>query len=383
MKKIMTIIGARPQIIKAAAISRALEKLYSNEIEELIVHTGQHYDENMSAVFFEELGIPKPFAQLRIGSSSHGDQTGAMMRDLENLMLKHAPDAVIVYGDTNSTLAGSLAASKIGIPVVHIEAGLRSFNKAMPEEINRIMTDHVSTLLFSPTKQGIANLQREGFSLDLRGIATIDHPKTYHCGDIMHDNSLHFSKLAEQQSTLLEQIGCKGKPFILATVHRNTNTDDPKRLQAIFRGLLTVAQTNRLDIVLPLHPRTRKYLEQTADHAFLEQLSAEPGIHLIDPVGFLDMIALEQQASLVVTDSGGVQKEAYFFRKPCIVLREETEWVELIETGAAVLTGADEARLIAAANRFLEQPPKSFPEIFGDGTASEFICRTISEELFT
>ncbi len=382
MKKIMTIIGARPQIIKAAAISRALEKLYTNEIEELIVHTGQHYDENMSAVFFEELGIPKPFAQLSIGSSSHGDQTGAMMRELESLMIKHSPDAVIVYGDTNSTLAGSLAASKIAIPVVHIEAGLRSFNKAMPEEINRIMTDHVSTLLFSPTKQGIANLQREGFSMELTGSATIDQPKTYHCGDIMHDNSLHFSKLAEQQSTLLERIGCKGKPFILATVHRNTNTDDPIRLQAIFRGLLTVVQTHQLDMVLPLHPRTRKYLEQTADPAFLKQLSAEPGIHLIDPVGFLDMIALEQQASLVVTDSGGVQKEAYFFRKPCIVLREETEWVELIETGAAVLTGADEDRLIAAANRFLTQPPASFPEIFGDGTASEFICRTISEELF-
>lgn len=198
----------------------------------------------------------------------------------------------------------------------------------------------------------------------------------------MHDNSLHFSKLAEQQSTLLERIGCKGKPFILATVHRNTNTDDPVRLQAIFRGLLTVVQTHQLDMVLPLHPRTRKYLEQTADPAFLKQLSAEPGIHLIDPVGFLDMIALEQQSSLVVTDSGGVQKEAYFFRKPCIVLREETEWVELIETGAAVLTGADEDRLIAAANRFLTQPPVSFPEIFGDGTASEFICRTISEELF-
>lgn len=382
MKKIMTIIGARPQIIKAAAISRALDKLYANEIEELIVHTGQHYDVNMSAVFFEELGIPKPFAQLSIGSSSHGNQTGTMMRDLEHLMIKHAPDAVIVYGDTNSTLAGSLAASKIGIPVVHIEAGLRSFNKSMPEEINRIMTDHVSTLLFSPTKQGITNLQREGFSLELNGKATIDHPKTYHCGDIMHDNSLHFSKLAEQQSTLLAELGCKGKSFILATVHRNTNTDDPLRLQAIFRGLLTIAQTHQLDIILPLHPRTRKYLEQTADHAFLEQLSVAPGIHLIDPVGFLDMIALEQQASLVVTDSGGVQKEAYFFRKPCIVLREETEWVELIETGAAVLTGADETKLVEAANRFIQHPPEVFPEIFGDGTASEFICTTISNELF-
>lgn len=382
MKKLMTIIGARPQIIKAAAISRVLEKQYGNEVEELIVHTGQHYDENMSAVFFEELGIPKPFAQLNTGSGAHGGQTGGMLRDLEELMLQHQPDAVIVYGDTNSTLAGSLAASKIGIPVVHIEAGLRSFNKAMPEEINRIMTDHVSTLLFSPTKQGIDNLKKEGFQPDTTGKAHIDAPKIYHCGDIMYDNSLYFSELALKQSTVLKEHGCEDKPFILATVHRNTNTDVPERLRAIFEGLLQISEQHQLDVIVPLHPRTRKYLEQTAGDAFLSQLNATKRIHLIPPVGFLDMIRLEQEAVLVVTDSGGVQKEAYFFRKPCVVLREETEWVELVETGAAQLAGADQARLVAAVAGFMQHPPTDFPAIFGDGKAADFICRTIQDELF-
>jgi UDP-GlcNAc3NAcA epimerase len=382
MKKIMTIIGARPQIIKAAAISRVLGSDYATEIEELIVHTGQHYDENMSAVFFRELGITEPFARLDIGASSHGDQTGAMLRELELLMLSHRPDAVIVYGDTNSTLAGSLAASKVHIPVIHIEAGLRSFNKAMPEEINRIMTDHVSTLLYSPTKQGIENLGKEGFPLQSTGKAGIDAPKVFHCGDIMYDNSLYFSGLAVERSTVLSAIGCEDKPFILATVHRNTNTDVPERLKAIFEGLLEIAEAHELQVVLPLHPRTRKYLEQTAGDAFNSRLSQSQRIHIIDPVGFLDMIRLEQKATLVVTDSGGVQKEAYFFRKPCVVLRDETEWVELIETGAARLAGADKAQLRDAVSGFLVHPPTAFPELFGDGKAAAFICRTIIEELF-
>lgn len=381
MKKIMTIIGARPQIIKAAAISRAFNAHYGGKAEELIIHTGQHYDENMSAVFFEELGIPKPFEQLAIGSSSHGEQTGAMLRELERLMIAHRPDGVIVYGDTNSTLAGSLAASKIGIPVIHVEAGLRSFNKAMPEEINRIMTDHVSTLLYSPTRQGIDNLRKEGFDTDYSGKAHIDSPKTFHCGDIMYDNSLHFSGIAKERSQVLQQLNCEGKPFILATVHRNTNTDVPERLKAIFEGLLGVAEQREIGVIFPLHPRTRKYLDQTLPDLF-ERLMNSPFIHLIDPVGFLDMIRLEQEAVLVVTDSGGVQKEAFFFRKPCVVLREETEWVELVQTGAARLAGADQQQLVTAVTDFLEHPPTSFPEIFGDGKAAEFICRTIAEELF-
>jgi UDP-GlcNAc3NAcA epimerase len=382
MKKLMTIIGARPQIIKAAAISRVLETHYKGTIDELIVHTGQHYDENMSAVFFDELGIPRPFAQLNIGSSSHGQQTGMMLQELEALMITHRPDAVIVYGDTNSTLAGSLAASKIGIPVVHIEAGLRSFNKAMPEEINRIMTDHVSTLLFSPTLQGMHNLVKEGFSTDTSGKAGIDDPKVYHCGDIMYDNSLHFSELARERSRVLQTIGCEDRPFVLATVHRNTNTDVPERLEAIFQGLLDISVRHELDVIVPLHPRTKKYLQQTAGEAFLAGLAGSERMHLIEPVGFLDMVRLEQKATLVVTDSGGVQKEAYFFRKPCVVLREETEWVELIETGAAKLAGADKTLLTEAVAAFLQQPPMQYPEIFGDGKASEFICRTIKEELF-
>lgn len=382
MKKIMTIIGARPQIIKAAAISRALRKNFNERIVELIVHTGQHYDENMSAVFFDELGIPKPFTQLSIGSGSHGNQTGAMLRELEQLMVTQHPDAVIVYGDTNSTLAGALAASKIGIPVIHVEAGLRSFNKAMPEEINRIMTDHVSTLLFSPTQQGITNLLKEGFEIAHERKADIDHPKTYHCGDIMYDNSLFFSQLALEQSTLIGELDLIDQPFVLATIHRNTNTDDPERLSAIFEALLTIAEAHKLSVVLPLHPRTRKYLTQTAGEDLLNRLDHGGFLHLIDPVGFLDMIALEHAAILVVTDSGGVQKEAFFFKKPCVVLREETEWVELVESGAALLAGADKDKIIQSVDYFLKSPPEVYPPIFGDGKAAEFICETIARELF-
>lgn len=382
MKKIMTIIGARPQIIKAAAISRAIQNNFSQLIEELIVHTGQHYDENMSAVFFEELGIPKPFTQLSVGSGSHGNQTGAMLRELEQLMITEHPDAVIVYGDTNSTLAGALAASKIGIPVLHIEAGLRSFNKAMPEEINRIMTDHVSTLLFSPTQQGMKNLGKEGFSLSQDGPADIDHPKVYHCGDIMYDNSLYFSRLALERSELIRELELTDRPFILATIHRNTNTDDPVRLSAIFEAILTLMEANDIAAVLPLHPRTRKYLTQTADESLLKKLNEAKNVHLIDPVGFLDMIALEHAARLVMTDSGGVQKEAFFFQKPCVVLREETEWVELVESGAALLAGANKELIVESVNRFLSHPPTGFPPLFGDGKAAEFICETVVKELF-
>lgn len=382
MKKIMTIIGARPQIIKAAAISRAIRNGFSQQVDELIVHTGQHYDENMSAVFFDELGIPKPFAQLAIGSGTHGNQTGAMLSELEQLMINHHPDAVIVYGDTNSTLAGALAASKLGIPVIHIEAGLRSFNKAMPEEINRIMTDHVSTLLFSPTRQGMNNLGKEGFALTQEGISTIDNPKTYHCGDIMYDNSLYFSKMALERSLLLQELNLEHKRFILVTIHRNTNTDDPKRLSAILEALLTVTEEHDISVVLPLHPRTRKYLSETIDRTLSEKLHSGGHLHVIDPVGFLDMIVLEHASQLVVTDSGGVQKEAFFFQKPCVVLREETEWVELIESGAAVLAGADKQLIVRSVSDFLLNPPTEFPPVFGDGKAAEFICETIVRELF-
>jgi len=373
--KIVTIIGARPQIIKASALSRTIRNHYANEIQEVIVHTGQHYDDNMSAVFFDELGIPKPDYNLHVGSASHGVQTARMMEGIEEILLKERPDFIVLYGDTNSTLAGATAAAKIHIPIAHVEAGLRSFNKSMPEEINRIVCDHCSTLLFSPTQAGVDNLQREGFSLNNKAPYTIDNPKVFHCGDVMYDNSLHFAEIAETKTDIIGKLGLKDKSFILATVHRDTNTDYPERLNAIFSAMLKLSKKQQ--IVLPLHPRTEKMLKINLDAALREQLFSSPDIQIVPPVSFLEMIALEKNARLVVTDSGGVQKESYFFQKPCIILRPETEWVEIVETGNAILADADEQRIMEAWNRFESHPSANYPEIFGDGRAAEFILQQL------
>ena len=373
--KIITIIGARPQIIKAAALSRAINTHYTDRIQEIIVHTGQHYDDNMSQVFFDELGIPHPDYNLHVGSASHGVQTARMTEGIEALLIKEQPDFIVLYGDTNSTLAGAVAAAKIHVPIVHIEAGLRSFNKSMPEEINRIVCDHCSTLLFSPTFAGIENLKREGFPINNEGPYTIDNPKVYHCGDIMYDNSLHFADIAEQKTDIIQRLELAGKPFILATIHRDSNTDHPERLNAIFSALIQLSK--ECQVVLPLHPRTSKLLKTNLDEALQKQLFASERIHLIPPVSFLEMIALERHAQLVMTDSGGVQKEAYFFKKPCIILRPETEWVEIVETGNAILADADENRIMEAWTHFKDNPPTVFPEIFGDGHAAEFMLEQI------
>src|SRR6218665_1152746 len=252
MKKILTIIGARPQIIKAAALSRAIKNTYADRISEVIVHTGQHYDENMSEEFFDELDIPHPHYNLNVGSGSHGKQTAAMIDGIEEVLLKEKPDAIVLYGDTNSTLSGAIAASKIQVPVVHIEAGLRSFNKTMPEEINRIMCDHVSTLLFSPTKAGYDNLLKEGFRENNEGPYSFDNPKIYHCGDVMYDNSIYFSEVAEEKTRVLHENQLESGKFILATIHRNNNTDEPERLNAIFRSMYRIANENRIKVILPL-----------------------------------------------------------------------------------------------------------------------------------
>jgi len=380
-KRILTIIGARPQIIKAAALSRAIKTSFAEELEEILVHTGQHYDENMSAVFFEELGIPKPNYNLAVGSGSHGKMTAAMLEGLEALMLAEKPAAVVVYGDTNSTIAGALAAAKIHVPVVHIEAGLRSFNKAMPEELNRISCDHMSTLLFVPTQAGLDNLQKEGFSLENKGKADIDHPHVYHCGDVMYDNSLYFSSVSEQKSDLLNKLGLIHQSFILCTIHRDSNTDDPQALQEIFEALLTIIAESEHTIVLPIHPRTKNKMQELLPSNLLEQIQSEAKLILIEPAGFLDIIALEKNAKLIITDSGGLQKEAYFFEKPCIILREQTEWVEIVKAGAAILTGAHKNQILKAYTQFSEKHTCSYPELFGNGQAAHFICEKILAEL--
>ena len=377
--KLVTIIGARPQIIKAAALSRAIKTHYADRIQEIIVHTGQHYDDNMSQVFFDELGIPHPDYNLHVGSASHGVQTARMTEGIEEILLKEKPDFIVLYGDTNSTLAGAVAAAKIHIPVVHIEAGLRSFNKAMPEEINRIVCDHCSTLLFTPTKAGLENLKREGFPIDESGVSTgstaaaptIDNPKVYHCGDIMYDNSLHFANVAKEKTNIIQRLGLNGKLFILATIHRDSNTDHPERLNAIFRTLVQLSKETQ--VVLPLHPRTAKRMKANLDESLQKQISSCQNIQILPPISFLEMIALERHAQLVMTDSGGVQKEAYFFKKPGIILRPETEWVEIVETGNAILADADQTRIMQAWQHFKDNPPTTFPEIFGDGHAAEFM----------
>lgn len=374
----MTIIGARPQIIKAAALSRAIDRHFSDEIEEVLVHTGQHYDQNMSSVFFSQLGIPAPDFQLAVGSGSHGKQTGEMLAEIEALILSEKPDAMVVYGDTNSTVAGSLAAVKLHVPVVHIEAGLRSFNKKMPEEINRIATDHFSTLLFAPTDSGVNNLVKEGFArINKDGKAkkaTLNAPQVFHCGDIMFDNSIFFSKQAEEQSSILASHELTSNEYILSTVHRPSNTDNKENLMSILEALNEIASVHQIKVVFPMHPRTKNKIEELLPPDFISSLSTK--MIFIPPVSFLDMIKLEKHCSMIVSDSGGVQKEAYFFQKCCVILREETEWVEIVNQQAAITTGANKAKIIQAYNH-LKSNTCNFPNIFGDGKAAEFICKKL------
>lgn len=355
--KILTIVGARPQFIKAAAVSRALGA--ERRFAESILHTGQHFDDNMSAVFFEELGIPAPDHHLGIHGESHGAMTGRMLGAIEAVMLEHRPDLVLVYGDTNSTLAGALAAAKLNLPLAHVEAGLRSFNRRMPEEINRVVTDHVSTLLFCPTATAVSNLRREGVD---SGVHLV--------GDVMFDAALHFAAVARRQSRILDTLGLAGgRRFAVATFHRAENTDDAGRLEVIVRGLSSIA--NELPVVLPLHPRTRAALVSR------DLLSRLGRVTVTEPLSFLDMIRLTSEAKLVLTDSGGLQKEAYFFQVPCVTLRPETEWVETVQCGWNRLAGDDVESIVGAA--LSADRPAEHPTLFGDGAAAETICRVLLE----
>lgn len=352
MKKILTIIGARPQFIKASVVSKAIQE--AEGLAEVLVHTGQHFDSNMSDIFFNQLGIPRPDYQLDINGGSHGDMTGRMLIEIEKVLLKERPDCVLVYGDTNSTLAGALAAAKLHIPVAHIEAGLRSFNMQMPEEVNRILTDQISSILFCPTQAAMDNLNNEGFA---------SKPvQVLNTGDVMQDSALFFAERATRPNGVsLEQ------DFVLATLHRAENTDNPERLASI------VAALNQLHVevapvVLPLHPRTRGLLDKHG-------LTLE--VELIEPVGYLEMIWLLQRASLILTDSGGVQKEAYFFCKPCVTMRDQTEWVELVEQGANELVGADSDRIVAAVKRNIGREIADEQQLYGGGKAARNIVDVI------
>lgn len=378
MIKLLTIVGARPQFIKAAALSRVIREEFSDSVKEVILHTGQHYDSSMSEIFFQEMGIPKPAYNLDIGSESHGVQTGRMIQGIEEVILKEKPGGVVVYGDTNSTLAGALAASKLHYPVIHIEAGLRSFNKQMPEEINRIACDHVSTLLFSPTATGVENLAREGIVHSSAGIHTFDQQGVFHCGDLMYDNTLYFKKLSVTQSTVRRDLGLEGREYLLATIHRPSNTDVEENLVQILGALKGIAAEKQIPVVLPLHPRTARIIGEMKGSA--APLVNDPSglVRLIPAVSFLDMISLEAGASVILTDSGGVQKEAWFMEKPVVVLRQETEWVEIIESGNGRLVGSDRAMIMDATRQYLESPPRSFPPLFGDGHAAREILKVLT-----
>ncbi len=378
MITVASIVGARPQIVKAAALSRAISNVYSKDIKEYIIHSGQHYDHKLSEVFFEEMGIPRPDKNLGVGSATHAVQTAEMLQAFEQAFKEIKPDAVVVYGDTNSTIAAALAAAKIHIPVMHIEAGLRSFNKRMPEEINRITTDHCSTLLFTPTPSGVKNLRNEGFNMNATPPYSINNPGVFHCGDIMLDNTLYFAEIAEKKSDIMQKLHISKGNFILATIHRDYNTDSQERLEGILTALTTIA--SETTIVLPLHPRTQKCIKQisgTIKNNFLNHHN----IHVIDPLGFFDMLNLEKNCTLIMTDSGGVQKEAYFFKKPVLILRSETEWTEIIDNECGVVTDSNPKKILEAYYKYTDSDGMVFPSVFGDGKAASFICETLINNL--
>jgi UDP-GlcNAc3NAcA epimerase len=376
--KLLNIVGARPQIIKSSAISRAIRNSFSDKIIEVLLHTGQHYDKQLSEVFFDELELNEPDYNLGVGSSGHGRQTSMMITGIEDILLKEKPDCVILYGDTNSTLAGALAASKLHYPIIHIEAGLRSFNKSMPEELNRIMSDHSSTLLFAPTHTAFKNLMSEGFKPDNSPPYNIDNPKIFLTGDIMYDNTLFFAELAiKKKKKFMEGLGLEVDNFVLVTIHRDNNTDDIVRLNQILVTLKTLAEENSIKLVMPLHPRTINSLKSNHRKLYSE-LGKCDLIKIIQPVSYLEMILLEKNCRMIITDSGGVQKESHFFKKPGIILRKETEWVELITNGTARLVDADPLLIRKEFLNFLDlNNSLEYPGFYGDGKTSDFILKEI------
>jgi len=368
--KLLTVVGARPQFIKAAVVSRAIKESNhssSPEIEEFIVHTGQHYDHNMSAVFFDELQIPKPDVNLEIGSLSHGRQTGEMMIRLEELFLQQKPDLILVYGDTNSTLAGSLTAAKLHIPIAHVEAGLRSFNRRMPEEINRIITDQLSELLFCPTREAVENLGREGIPDPRIGSGV------FQSGDVMCDAAQYYGNIADD--SWLEENQLKGGSYILATIHRAESTDEQATLTGLIEALKAISNSH-LPVIWPVHPRTRKKI---AELGLDEKIKEAPALKIVEPLSYLQMVCAEKNSRLILTDSGGVQKEAYFHGVLCVTMRTETEWVELVESGWNLIAGLDEKTIVKSVETMLSKDIGGLvrENFYGDGRAGEKIVAEI------
>ncbi|MCC7455002.1 MAG: UDP-N-acetylglucosamine 2-epimerase (non-hydrolyzing) [Crocinitomix sp.] len=382
MIRILTIVGARPQFIKSAVLSRVILASFKNELEEIIVHTGQHYDPEMSTVFFDELKIPKEKYNLQIGSLNHAHQTARIMMALDDVIAIENPDALLLYGDTNSTLAACLVAIKRHLPIIHIEAGVRSFNKKFPEEVNRIICDHTSSLLFVPSEDGMASLKKEGFKSDETLVPSdllLNSPNVYKCGDIMYDNTLAFLEEADTYfNRLVAKHQLPSSNFFLATAHRPSNVDDLKNFKEIISFFHYAIDNLGKEIVFPIHPRTKKII---AENEELSAMINKKGLHCIPPVSFIEMIGLEKHTDLVITDSGGVQKEAYFMKKPCLIMLEETPWVELVESKNAKLVGNNYTLLCEGATYFLENKPTNFAPIYGDGKSAYFICEKIIKNL--
>jgi len=380
MIKILTIIGARPQFIKAAAISRAIRNYFVDALTEVIVHTGQHYDSFMSEIFFTELDVPREKYNLKVGSHSHAVQTANMMVQLEKILLEEKPHAILVYGDTNSTLASALVASKMNIPVIHVEAGIRGYNKELPEEMNRVICDHLSTLLFVPTIAGIEALEKENIRHPESFSSHFNYntPGVFLSGDIMYDNILYFSqKVGTLAYRYFDEYNLPKDNYVLATLHRSHNTDHRENLEQIFEALLQITVLHNKPVIFPIHPRTMKAMKE---FGLFDKFDKHPHLHIVRPASFLEIIALQKNCDLVLTDSGGLQKESYFLEKPCIILLEETPWIELVEGQTAKLAGSNYDKILEAAQILLTKKDLAFPPLYGEGQAAKYICERIIQQ---
>lgn len=375
MLKLLTIVGARPHFIKAAALSYCINTEFQQKITEKILHTGQHYDANMSAIFFNELQIPLPYKNLHTGSASHGDQVARMISAIEKEILAERPHAIVIYGDTNSTLAAALAACKLHIPIAHIEAGMRSYNKRMPEELNRITADQAATFLFCTSQNAVNNLLLENFKFKQEEKVSINNPLVLNTGDLMYDAFEIFTSKLNYDSHTMKQLQLRQGQYYLASVHRDFNVDNAANLKKIIAALETIAQTTDIPVIFPAHPRTKRSMMQ---HQIKFNSSL---LQMLEPVSYLEMVWLEKNSSLIITDSGGVQRESFFCKKPCVVLRNETEWQELVENGNSILTNINTTEIVNAVAKMKSKKRFTFPPIFGDGHAARLICNSLLKHL--